>query len=70
MIRKVYEVDPMFRQKCGGRMKVIALINNFQAVDRIIGHIKLTFVADKPPPSNAALQEYLITAKTSAEYFS
>jgi hypothetical protein len=31
-------------------MKVIAFITNFGAGDRIIDHLKLTFVADRPPP--------------------
>ena len=50
MIRKVYEVDPLLCPKCGGTMKVIAFITDYQAVDRIIDHLKLTFVAEKPPP--------------------
>jgi hypothetical protein len=49
MIRKVYEVDPMVCPKCGGRMKVIAFITDYAAVDRIIDHLKLTFTADMPP---------------------
>ena len=32
--------------------------------------MKLTFVADKPPPLRIAYQEVLMTAKTSTEYFS
>jgi hypothetical protein len=55
MIRKVYEVDPMLCPKCGGRMKVIAFFTDFSVVDRIIGHIKLTFVAERPPPPQVAL---------------
>jgi hypothetical protein len=51
MIRKVYEVDPMICPKCGGLMKVVAFITDYPAVDRIIDHLKLTFVAEKPPPS-------------------
>jgi len=39
-------------------------------VDRIIGHLKLTFVAEKPPPPQAAHRELLMTAVFSAEYFS
>jgi len=31
-------------------MKVIAFITDYQAVDRIIEHLKLRFVAEKPPP--------------------
>jgi len=70
MIRKVYEVDPMICPKCGGTMKVIAFITEYKVVDRIIDHLKLTFVADKPPPSNVAFQEYLMAAESSAEYLS
>ncbi len=42
MIRKVYEADPLVCPRCGGRMKV---------VDRIMEHLKLTFVAERPPPA-------------------
>ncbi len=69
MIRKVYEVDPMVCPQCGGTMKVIAFLTDYAVVDRIIDHLKLTFVADKPPPPHIAYQEYLMTAETSAEYF-
>jgi hypothetical protein len=37
---------------------------------RIIDHLKLTFVADKPPPPQIAYQEVLLAAEQSAEYFS
>ena len=70
MIRKVYEVDPMVCPKCGGQMKVIAFLTDYAVVDRIIDHLKLTFVAERPPPPQVAFQEYLMTAETSAEYFS
>jgi transposase len=48
MIRKVYEVDPMVCPKCGGTKKVIAFITEVAVVDRIIDHLKLRFVAEKP----------------------
>ena len=35
----------------------------------LIDHLKLTFVADKPPPPHIAYQEHLMNAETSAEYF-
>ncbi|MGB9006191.1 MAG: transposase [Candidatus Aminicenantales bacterium] len=47
MIRKVYEVDPMLCPKCGGLMKIIAFLTEYAVVDRIIDHLKLTFVAAK-----------------------
>jgi len=50
MIRKFYEVDPMVCPKCGGQMKVIAFITDYLAVDRIIDHLKLVFVAEKSQP--------------------
>ena len=39
-------------------------------VDRIIDHLKLNFVADRPPPPHIACQELLMADETSAEYFS
>ena len=50
-------------------MKVIAFLTDFSVVDRIIHHLKLTFVASKPPPPHIAYQEVLMAAETSAEYF-
>jgi len=69
MIRKVYEVDPMICPQCGGRMKIIAFLTDYAVVDRIIDHLKLTFVADRPPPPHFAYQEVLIAAEASSEYF-
>jgi hypothetical protein len=68
MIRKVYEVDPMVCPQCGGQMKVIAFLTGYAVVDRIIDHLKLTFLADKPPPAHLAYQEVLMAAETSPEY--
>ena len=70
MIRKVYEVDPMVCLRCGGQMKVIAFLTDYAVVDRIIDHLKLTFVADKPPPPHLAHQEVLMAAEIGSEYFS
>ena len=54
MIRKVYEVDPMVCPQCGGQMRIIAFLTDSAVVDRIIEHLKLTFVADRPPPPQIA----------------
>jgi hypothetical protein len=70
MIRKVYEVNPLSCLRCGGTMKVIAFLTDYAAVDRIIDHLKLTFLAAKPPPPHMAYQEVLLAAEQSAEYFS
>jgi len=38
-------------------------------LDRIIGHLKLTFVAEKPPPSHVFEQVALMAAEERADYF-
>jgi len=60
MIRKVYEVDPLVCPRCGGRMKVVAFLTEYAVVDRIIRHLELTFVAEKPPPAQAFEQAALM----------
>jgi hypothetical protein len=39
-------------------------------VDRIIDHLKLTFIAERPPPPHIAYRELFMAAESSAEYFS
>ena len=51
-------------------MRIIAFITDYAVVDRIINHLKLSFVAEKPPPPHLVSQELLMAAETSAEYFS
>jgi hypothetical protein len=43
-------------------MKVVAFITEFEAVDWIIDHLKLRFVADRPPPSRGFEQVGLMAA--------
>jgi len=69
MIRKVYEVDPMKCPKCGNRMKIVAFLTQDSVVDRIIDHLKLSFVAEKPPPGSA-FQDLLMVADPPVDYFS
>ncbi len=68
MIRKVYEVDPMVCPRCGGTMKVVAFLKEYAVVDRIIDHLKLTFVAEKPPPE-CAFRDLFMVADPPVEYF-
>jgi hypothetical protein len=51
-------------------MKIIAFLTDYAVVDKIIDHLKLTFVADRPPPPHLVYQEVLTAAETTAEYFS
>ncbi len=59
MIRKVFEVDPLFCPQCGGEMKVISFIEDHKVIDKIIAHLKLIFMAQRPPPSQIVQQELL-----------
>jgi hypothetical protein len=70
MILKVYELDPMACPQCGTTMRVIAFLTDYAVVDRIIDHLKLTFVAERPPPPRVAYQELVMAAEASTEYSS
>lgn len=43
-------------------------LTDYAVVDRIIHHLKLSFIADKPPLPQVAFQKLLVAAKASAEY--
>jgi len=49
-------------------MKVISFITDFEAVDRIIDHLKLQFVAAKPPPLRVFEQVALAAAEENVDY--
>ncbi len=51
-------------------MKVVAFLTEHAIVDRIIDHLKLTFVAERPPPAQLDFQEYLPAADPQVDYFS
>ncbi|NOR14273.1 MAG: IS91 family transposase [Candidatus Aminicenantes bacterium] len=69
MIRKVYEIDPLLCPQCGGQMRIISFIEEHKVIDKIINHLKLTFKAERPPPSQSVQQELLMAAEESGEYF-
>jgi hypothetical protein len=41
-------------------MKVVAFLTEYTVVDRIMEHLKLTFVAEKPPPAHVFEQVALM----------
>jgi len=41
LIQKVWEVDPLTCPRCGGMMKIIALIEEPAVVERILKHLEL-----------------------------
>jgi hypothetical protein len=69
MIRKVFEVDPLLCPACGGQMSIISFIEDHKVIDKIIDHLKLTFMAERPPPPQRVQQELLMAAEEREEYF-
>ncbi len=70
MIRKVFDSRPHGLPSVRRDDARHRFLTDFAVVDRIIDHLKLTFVADKAPPPHIACQEVLMTAETAAEYIS
>jgi len=69
MIKKVYEVDPLLCPKCRGQMHIISFIDDHKVIDKIISHLKLSFMAERPPPPQIVQQELLMAAEEMGEYF-
>jgi hypothetical protein len=42
-------------------MNIVALITDYSVLDRIINHLKLRFIAEKPSPPQIVYQEVLMT---------
>jgi hypothetical protein len=70
MIRKVFEVDPLLCPHGGSQMRLISFITDYAVVDRMIHHLKLTFMAERPPPPHVILQQFFLDSEAPADYFS
>ena len=49
-------------------MRIIAFIEAHKAIDKIIDHLNLTFLAERPPPPHIVQQELLMAAKERMQY--
>ncbi len=67
MIRKVYEVNLLLCPECGAEMKIITFIEDHKVIDKIIGHLKISFMTERPPPPQAQPQ-LAMAAEERAEY--
>jgi len=51
LIKKIYEVDPLLCPKCKGQMRIIAFIEDYKVIRKILDWLGIDeFRRDKPPP--------------------
>jgi len=50
-------------------MSIVSFIEDHKVIDKIIAHLKLTFMAERPPPPQIIQQELLTAAEERGEYF-
>ena len=65
LIKKIYEVDPLICSCCGGQMKIIAFIEDYKVVKKILDHLGIyEFDKKRAPPMVAEdpeeFDEYII----------
>ena len=51
LIKKVYEADPLICPRCGGGMRIIALIDQPEVIEKILTHLELWPYAPMPLPA-------------------
>ena len=59
LLRKVFELDPLKCPRCGTEMKLIAVITEPHAIDRILSHRHKRAGPALPPPAALSAQESL-----------
>jgi endogenous inhibitor of DNA gyrase (YacG/DUF329 family) len=55
LIQKIYEVDPLICAKCKGKMHIIAFIEDEEVIKRILKHLGLWDIKQRPPPKATGL---------------
>ena len=50
LIQKIYKVNPLLCPKCLGSMKIISLIEDEDVISKILKHLGLWEVKQRPPP--------------------
>jgi hypothetical protein len=53
LIKKVYEADPLVCPRCSGPLKIISLIRDGPVIEKILRHLKLWDLPERPPPPPA-----------------
>ena len=50
LIQKIYEVDPLTCFRCSGKMKIISVIEDEEVIKKILKHLGLWEIKERPPP--------------------
>ena len=59
LIRKVWAADPLVCPKCFGPLRIISFIENTSVIEKILRHLKLWDLAERPPtPRPSTTLEY------------
>ena len=53
LIKKVYEADPLLCSRCGGSMRILALIDQPEVIEKILTHLGLLPYSAHAPPNSA-----------------
>jgi hypothetical protein len=61
-------VDPLICPECEGEMRIISFLTDWVVVDRIIKHLHLSFIAQRPPPPQE-IQQNIELEITQADIF-
>jgi len=58
LIKKIYEVDPLICPKCKGQMRIIAFIEDYKVIRKILDWLGIDeFRRDRPPPKRLAVAD-------------
>ncbi len=73
LIQKIYEVGPLICSRCGKKMKIIAFIEDYKVVKKILDHLGIyEFERKRPPPKVAedpdGFDEYIIDDYIDCDY--
>ena len=55
LIKKVYEIDPLICEKCGGKMEIISFITEADVIRKILKHIGQYDPPERAPPAASTI---------------
>jgi hypothetical protein len=66
LIKQVYEVDPLVCPRCGGEMRIIALIEQPEVIEKILTHLGLWPASAHSPPAGVPVAPFPATGRLAA----